>query len=223
MDLDKLLADDTDETTSPEVVEKETKPVKKRKGKNSPVIGDNGLETLPGERWKPIEGYEGYYEISSRGRVKSLERFCCNPAVLGSGNYRKVHERIRTPNVMKGYYCTALIKDGNKKVFRIHRMVAEHFIGKCPSDVHQVNHINGDKSDNRVENLEWVTPAENTAHAFEHGLRPKQPTDETRHKMAIATTKRWEDEKYRDFQSNMMKQTWERRKKQGWTSWKETK
>lgn len=159
------------------------------------------------ELWKPIKGYEGYYEISSMGRVKSVERKVYNPFVLGDGCYRTVPERIRKPNIMKGYYCVALIKDKHTKVYRIHRLVIEHFVGQAPTEEHQVNHIDGDKSNNCVTNLEWVTPKENTQHAIENGLR-HNPNDETKKKIGEATKKRWLKPEYRKFQQEMAKQLW---------------
>jgi hypothetical protein len=172
------------------------------------------------EIWKPIDGYEGYYEISSCGRVKTVERKVYNPGVLGDGCYRTVPEIIRKPNIMKGYHCIALRKDNKVKVFRIHRLVIEHFAEKQPSKEHQVNHIDGDKSNNCIENLEWVTPLENTEHAFKTGLRKRHPTEETLCKMSKASAERWKDKEYRSFQKRMMKEVWEKRKAKGWKSWK---
>ena len=172
------------------------------------------------ELWKPIKEYEGYYEISSLGRVKSVERKVYNPCVLGNGCYRTVPERIRKPNIMKGYHCVALLKEGKTKVFRIHRLVMEHFGEKQPSEEYQVNHIDGDKSNNCIENLEWVTPLENTTHAIKNGLRKKHPTDETLKKMSKASKKRWKNTEYRNFQVQMMTNVWKRRKENGWKSWK---
>ena len=159
------------------------------------------------EEWKPIQGYEGCYEISSLGRVKSVERKVYNPCVLGDGCYRTVPEKIRKPNIMKGYHCVGLVKNKSIKIFRIHRLVIEHFVGQAPSQEYQVNHIDGDKSNNRVENLEWVTPKENTQHAIKTGLR-HNPDDDTKKKMGEATKKRWCDPNYRKFQQEMAKNLW---------------
>ena len=159
------------------------------------------------EIWKPIKGYEGYYEISNKGRVKTVMRKVYNPGVLGDGCYRTVPEKIRKPNIMKGYHCVALIKDKHTKVYRIHRLVIEHFVGQAPSEEYQVNHIDGDKSNNCVENLEWVTPKENTHHAIENGLR-HNPDEETKRKMGEASKKLWQNPEYRKFQSEMAKSMW---------------
>ena len=125
------------------------------------------------ELWKHIEGYEDY-EISSLGRVKSLAR-------LTTTKNRSVPERLLKPNVMRGYRCVTIRKDNNVKVFRIHRLVIEHFGEKQPSEEYQVNHIDGDKSNNRIDNLEWVTPRENTLHAINTGLR-HNPSEQTKKK-----------------------------------------
>ena len=158
------------------------------------------------EIWMPIKGYEDY-EISSLGRVKSKERIAYNPAVLGDGCYRTVPERIMKPNVVKGYHCVTLRKDKKVKVFRVHRLVIEHFGEKQPSAEYQVNHIDGNKSNNRIENLEWVTPKENTRHAIENGLR-HNPNEETKKKMGEASRQMWQNPEYRKFQSEMAKSMW---------------
>lgn len=165
------------------------------------------------EHWKPISGYEGLYEISSHGRVKSLRR------MTRTGN-RSVPERIMKPDIMKGYHCVVLQKDGNVKVFRIHRLVINAFGPEQPTPDHQVNHIDGDKANNRIDNLEWCTPAENTHHAFNAGLRRKHPTKETLDKMSEATKQRWTNEEYRQLQKQQMTELWKKRKERGWTSWK---
>lgn len=152
------------------------------------------------EEWRDIDGYEGLYQISNLGRVKSLERPC-------SGNTRTIPEIIRKPNVMKGYHCMALIRGGKHKVFRVHRLVAEYFICPQPTPEHQINHIDGDKANNNAENLEWVLPIENTRHAIKTGLR-SNPTEETKKKIGEASRRAWQDEEYRRRQSERMLNLW---------------
>jgi len=118
------------------------------------------------EIWKPIKGYEKYYEVSTLGRVRSLDRICRN-GVRKSG-------KILKPNVLKdGYSQIALIVDCEKKYEKVHRLVALAFIDN-PQNKPQVNHKNGIRHDNRMENLEWVTISENHRHAFD--VLGKKPT-----------------------------------------------
>lgn len=113
------------------------------------------------EQWKDVEGYEGLYQVSNMGRVKSF-------------HHDKVHGRILKPKEHRdGYLQVDLYRGGKRKTQKIHRLVAEAFLGSRPSPDHEVNHKNGNKLDNRIENLEWVTHSENTTHAFR--VLGKQP------------------------------------------------
>lgn len=114
------------------------------------------------EKWKDIAGYEGLYQISNMGRVKSLERFKPNGQI--------VPEKIKTPSAKSNnYLALQLYKNNKPKNCYIHRLVAEAFIPN-PQNKETVNHINGDKHDNSVENLEWSTYTENNHHATQTGL-----------------------------------------------------
>ena len=105
------------------------------------------------EEWRYIEGYEGLYQVSSKGKIKSVERT--------DRNNHKVKEKIRKLNSDKyGYLMVNLWKDGTNKTSYIHRLVAQAFIPN-PDNKPCIDHINTDKTDNRVENLRWVTPKEN--------------------------------------------------------------
>ena len=100
------------------------------------------------ERWKDIQGYEGLYQVSSEGRVKSLERYdACN---------RLVEEKILKQIENSGYLYVQLSKCGTKKRFSVHRLVAENFIPN-PNNLQQVNHKDENKKNNKVDNLEWCT------------------------------------------------------------------
>jgi hypothetical protein len=110
------------------------------------------------ESWKDILGYEGLYQVSTHGEVKSLSRF----------NSRT--ERILTPVISKGYPVITLSKNNIHKIYSIHRLVAECFIPN-PENKPEVNHINGIKTDCLCSNLEWCTSSENQLHAFRTGLQ----------------------------------------------------
>lgn len=111
------------------------------------------------EIWKDISGLEGRYQISDLGRVKSLSR------VVDNG-YRKrtVRERILIPILTYEYFRVNIIQDGKKKSPKIHKLVAQMFLGHTPCGMKQVvDHINGIKTDNRVVNLRLVNMRENSS------------------------------------------------------------
>lgn len=119
------------------------------------------------EIWKDIEGYEGIYQVSNTARVIGLPR----KFIRKDGKSYIVKKReIKVRIGWGGYYNVALSLDGKKKTYPIHRLVAQAFIPN-PLNKSQVNHIDGNKGNNNVDNLEWVTGSENVAHAFRTGLR----------------------------------------------------
>lgn len=111
------------------------------------------------DEWRDVVGFEGLYLVSSRGEIKSVERRKSN-----NGGTQFVNERVRvlTPD-KDGYLKVCLSKNGRHYVKSVHRLVAEAFIPN-PYDLPVINHINEDKQDNRVENLEWCTVQYNTMH-----------------------------------------------------------
>lgn len=118
------------------------------------------------EIFKDVENYEGYYQISNLGRIKSLQRFAKNH----SGFKKVLKERYLNPIIGKtGYYVVSFKKDGIKKTFKVHRLIAIAFIDKVEGKEF-INHKNGIKTDNRIENLEWCTILENNRHSREIGL-----------------------------------------------------
>lgn len=121
------------------------------------------------EIWKDIPGYEGLYQVSNQGRVKSLLR----KAVVQGNSYRSVPSKILFLNMSRGGYATVCLCRENKKMTHLlHRLVAQAFVAN-PDSKRTVNHINGDKSDNRASNLERNTYSENIVHAFKVlGRRP---------------------------------------------------
>lgn len=120
------------------------------------------------ERWKDIPGYEGMYQVSNLGRVKSMARVICN----GKGYYLS-KEKILKPNVLaKGYLQVELQKNRKRHCLQVHRIVAATFIDNPHKDLYnQVNHLNGNKQDNRVWNLEWCNNSINQLHAWRIGLQ----------------------------------------------------
>ena len=104
------------------------------------------------EVFKDINGYEGFYQISNLGRVVSFKR----------NKYRFLKINL---NINK-YYLVGLSRDNKQKSFRVHRLVAKAFIPN-PLDKKAVNHINGNKKDNTVSNLEWCTYSENMKHSYD--------------------------------------------------------
>lgn len=126
------------------------------------LIGD----TLMLEIWKDIENYENLYQVSNLGRVRSLDRY-----VNAKNGMQIKNGRVKKYSIGNtGYKKTILSHESARKTFNIHRLVASAFCTR--KDCHgQVNHINGNKLDNRSINLEWCTASENSKHAFAVGLR----------------------------------------------------
>ena len=115
------------------------------------------------EIWKDVKGYEGIYQVSNTGLVRSIDRVNSRGA--------KIKGRVLAQAEGKGgYKVVCLSKEGKAKEGKVHRLVAQAFIENL-GDLPQVNHIDGDKENNEVENLEWVTAKRNIEHAHETGLR----------------------------------------------------
>lgn len=121
------------------------------------------------EQWKDIKGYEGRYQVSNRGNIKSLsfkQRYLLRN---GKEAYRVTKEKAIATNLINSGYLVAHLHLNNKRTaLLVHRLVAEHFLSSPSSET--VNHKNGIKTDNRIENLEWATYTENHLHAVDAGL-----------------------------------------------------
>jgi hypothetical protein len=116
------------------------------------------------EIWKDIIRYEGLYQVSNHGRVKSLARYAVTPGA------RTAIDRILKYTVThRGYRRLELNKSGKGKKHVIHRLVAIAFLDN-PDCKPEVNHIDGNKENNHLYNLEWSTSEENKSHAFVNGL-----------------------------------------------------
>lgn len=114
------------------------------------------------EEWKDIKGYEGLYQISNLGEVKSLSR----EVEQSNGKKYTIKERkLKTSRNGNGYTGITLNKDGKHR-FNVHRLVALHFI-ENPEGKEQVNHKDLDKTNNCKDNLEWLTKSENQIHYYE--------------------------------------------------------
>lgn len=119
---------------------------------------EHQIEDLPQEKWLDIKDYKGLYQVSNLGRVKSLAH-----VVPTKGNYvRKTSTRILRQKLKKnGYLEVMLSKNGDKKIFLVHRLVALSFLGEPKGERNIVNHKDEYPKNNKLENLEWVTTKEN--------------------------------------------------------------
>lgn len=116
--------------------------------------------------YKDVIGYEDEYEISNTGIIRSKDRLCIDS--LGRKRFRKGIE-LRPDIAQNGYYRVTLCRGGRKNQQYLHRLIAIHFISN-PENKPQINHKDGDKLNNSVDNLEWVTVKENTVHAYKNDL-----------------------------------------------------
>lgn len=112
------------------------------------------------EQFKPIEGYDGIYEISSLGNVVS--------------NYSGKRKILKQSLMTSGYKFIRVKKDGKYKNLSVHRLIATHFL-ENPNSYEQVNHKDGNKLNNDISNLEWCTRSQNIKHMYDMGLKSYRP------------------------------------------------
>lgn len=138
------------------------------------------------EIWKDIPDYEGRYQASNSGKIKSLKR----TVIRGRGSESIVIERILKPNIKRGYYTVGLSTQGKIKYITIHRLIAITFIPN-PDNLPQVNHKDENKTNNCVDNLEWCTCLYNIQYGTgikRHGEKRKGfiMSEEQKEKLRIA-------------------------------------
>ena len=158
------------------------------------------------EIWKDIKGYEGYYQVSNLGRVRSLKR------VVGAGknanhSTQTLNGRILKSAYTKKYVTTILSKDGKTKCFSVHKLVAEAFIPN-PDNLPCVNHKDENKHNNKVDNLEWCT--------YKYNNEYNGRVDKCKHKISNTLkgkplSFKWTDEQKKQI-SESVKRSWKKRK-----------
>lgn len=128
------------------------------------------------EEWRSIRGFEGLYEVSDQGMVRSLDRY----VNAKSGSFTKIKGVTMKPQKNhKGYMAVVLHKDGKPFTKFVHRLVAEAFI-ENKENLPQVNHKDTNKTNNAVVNLEWISNYDNMKHAIEHGCYKNAFTTKTK-------------------------------------------
>lgn len=126
---------------------------------------------LQGEVWKDIKGFEGYYQVSNIGRIKSLGRYVESSNQNGDFKFFKEEKILAVNNDSKGYPQITLRKDSRqRRVARVHRIVAENFLHR-PEGCDIVHHRNNDPNCPNKENLEWTTLGGNMTYAWEDGIK----------------------------------------------------
>ena len=180
------------------------------------------------EEWRDIKGFEGLYQVSNLGRVKSVEHMIYNPAVLGDGCYRTNPEKILKPYPIRQYLGVHLVVNKRHYTRRIHILVAEAFISEQPTPNHRVIHLDGDITNNCVDNLQWVTYKEYVEHNRKCGIM-KPLTNEQRQRLgqSISQSRKdnpelcrksaermrevWADDEYKARVSQKISDGWKRR------------
>lgn len=130
-----------------------------------------GTSVFQSEVWKPVAGFEGIYEVSDHGRVRSLARIV--PIVDGASPARRVPAKVLSPGTnSSGYLHVTLFRAGVRRLRKVHHLVLDAFFGDCPEGC-QALHGNAIRNDNRISNLRWGTAKENAADRDMHGNQPR--------------------------------------------------
>ena len=122
-------------------------------------------ETFINEDWKDINGYEGKYQVSNYGRIKSFPKFIERK----TGSYFTKEKVLKCTLDNYGYPCVYLYSNGNVRHIKVHILVAKSFI-ENPNGYSDINHKDGNKTNNRIDNLEWCDRSHNIQHAYDNFL-----------------------------------------------------
>lgn len=122
------------------------------------------------EIWKDVEGYEGLYQVSNLGKVRSIDR-----EVKTSTGFRKYKGMVLKQRIVKEYLY---VNFGTRSTHRVHRLIAKAFVPN-PDNLPEVNHIDGNKLNNNIDNLEWCTSKENINHSWGKGLSKSRKGEKT--------------------------------------------
>ena len=122
------------------------------------------------EVWKAVVGYEGFYEVSNQGRVRSLDREVAH--WRGGTRWMKGRVRALVKMQARGYLGVHLSREGYSKMHAVHKLVAEAFLGPCPEGM-EVAHNDGDPRNPRLENLRYATRSDNNRDKVKHGTHQK--------------------------------------------------
>ena len=163
--------------------------------KDNPVLNNNNTV------WKDIKNFKGLYQASSKGEIRSIDRHIANSdksTRFIKGNIKPLHSRSETCI----YLQVNLWKNNKGKSLAVHRIIAETFILN-PENKPEVNHIDGNKLNNNVYNLEWNTVSENRKHAFDIGLQDKEKLTER-----MIGTRRSKYSNYRNVSWDSNRQKW---------------
>ena len=125
------------------------------------------------EEWRDVEGFEGLYQVSNKGKVRSLDRTVTTSRYGKPLSMTKRGKVLKTITDRRGYIGVQLSKEGKPYTFKVHRLVARAFLPNAEG-LQEVNHIDGNKRNNDIQNLEWCTRGHNIRHAFRTGLIKKE-------------------------------------------------